>query len=289
MYKESIVSSRLDREITKKLISPGDFSIVPYEESRCTVVISNVQCTNSVGNCDIESGSRIFAKNFDGMVVIGDSDLFIDKDVELILQQMCCGETCIGKIVYKNNKGELVKEISFQIELKDVTEEQLVSDWSWARLYEAASHHKERGVELIKEKRILDAFRRFSKAFKLLVAIEPVDPQVISEESVKEIIELKIKLYNNLAHCQLQFNEYEASLELCNRAIKHDPDNVKALYRRCQSYHGLQMYEEAWNDIQHVLNLNPNDRAAQNKASELRPRIEKINKEYTSVIKKMFG
>ncbi|CAH2044859.1 unnamed protein product, partial [Iphiclides podalirius] len=123
----------------------------------------------------------------------------------------------------------------------------------------------------------------------MLVAIEPIDPEVIGEDSVKEIFDLKVKLFNNLAHCQLQFNEYEAALELCNRALKHDPDNSKALYRRCLSYQGLQLYEEAWNDIQKVLRLDPNDKAAQNKASELRPKIEKINKEYTSVIKKMFN
>lgn len=192
MFQETIVSSRSDREITKKIIKPGDFSIVPYEESRCTVVLSNVQCTDPNGECTIESESRIFSKNFDGSVLIGDSDSYIDRDFELILQQMCCGETCYGKIVYRNGHGVRVKEINCEITLKDVTEEQLVSDWSWARLYEAAGHHKEQGVALVKEKKIVDAFRRFSKAFKILVAIEPIDPEAISEDSVKEIFDLKV-------------------------------------------------------------------------------------------------
>lgn len=49
------------------------------------------------------------------------------------------------------------------------------------------------------------------------------------------------------------------------------------------------MYEEAWTDIQKVLQLDPSDKAAQQRAIELRPKIEKINKEYSTVIKKMFG
>lgn len=49
------------------------------------------------------------------------------------------------------------------------------------------------------------------------------------------------------------------------------------------------MVEEAWNDIQKVLRLDRNDKAAQIKANEIRPKIEKINKEYTSMIKKMFN
>lgn len=49
------------------------------------------------------------------------------------------------------------------------------------------------------------------------------------------------------------------------------------------------MYEEAWTDIQLVLKLDPGDKAAQQRANELRPKIDKINKEYSTVIKKMFG
>lgn len=99
----------------------------------------------------------------------------------------------------------------------------------------------------------------------------------------------QVKLYNNLAHCQLQHDEYEATIELCEKALKFDPVNVKALYRKCSAHSGLHMYEEAWTDIQEALRLEPNDKAAQLKANSLKPKIEKINKDYTTVIKKMFG
>ncbi|CAK1547515.1 unnamed protein product [Leptosia nina] len=288
MNQETIVSTRTDREIRKTIITPGDYNIVPYEDSRCRISLSDIVCKNDTGPCDIETECVILSSTFDGNVVIGDMDNFIDKDFELILQQMCCGETCLAKIVYRNNQNELVKEISCGIHLKDVTEEQLISDWSWNRLYEASIHHKEKGVQLVKEKRIFDAFRRFSKSFKMLVAIEPIDPEVIADEQVKEMTELRVKLYNNLAHCQLQFNEYEAALKLCSLALKNDPENIKSLYRRCIAYAGLHMYEEAWADIQHVLQIDPHDKAAKLKANELRPLIKKVNEDYSNVIKKMF-
>ncbi|XP_059048451.1 uncharacterized protein LOC131843737 [Achroia grisella] len=288
MNKETIVSSRPDRELWKKIITPGDYTIVPYEDSRCKINITGVKCTNDNGSCEIETESRIFSASFDGNVLIGDCDSFIDKDLELVLQQMCCGEVAGIRMVYKDHAGVLVKEISCTIELLEVTEEQLISDWSSERLFEAATHHKECGVQLVREKRITDAFRRFNKSLKMVVAIEPIDPKIFGDERVKEIIDLKVKLYNNLAHCQLQYNEYDAALELCNRALKHDPDNLKALYRRCVAYSGLNMYEEAWTDIQRVLQIDPNDKAAQQKAISIRPKVEHINKEYTNLIKKMF-
>ncbi|CAF4866641.1 unnamed protein product [Pieris macdunnoughi] len=288
MTADTVVSARWDREIHKTIITPGDYSVVPYEDSRCKLSLSKIQCKNDSGTCEIEPESTIFSPSFNGTVVIGDLDNFLDKDVELILQRMCCGESCMATIVYKNNNKELVKEISFEIHLTEVTEEQLISDWSWNRLYEASIHHKERGVLLVKEKRLVDAFRRFNKALKMLVAIEPIDPDIIAGEQVKEMIDLRVKLYNNLAHCQLQFNEYEAAIELCNLALKNDPENIKSLYRRCISLAGLKMYDEAWTDIQHVLQLDPNDKAAKLKATELKPMIEKLNEDYTNVIKKMF-
>ncbi|KAH9642323.1 hypothetical protein HF086_009687 [Spodoptera exigua] len=289
MFNEKIVSTRSDRVIRKKVIKLGDYTLVPYEDSRCKITLSDVQCSNAAGPCEIDPVSRIFSQAFDGNVLIGDSDSYIDKDFELILQQMCCGEVCEASIAYKNGDGTVMKEITCKIELKEVTEEQLISDWSWERLYEAAVHHKERGVDLIKQGRTADAFRRFNKALKMLIAIEPVDPKVVSEQVVKDMIELKVKLYNNLAHCQLQYDEYEAAIELCEKALKFDPVNVKALYRKCTAHSGLHMYEEAWKDIQEALRIEPNDKAAQLKANSLIPKIEKINKDYTAVIKKMFG
>ncbi|KOB67899.1 Uncharacterized protein OBRU01_19112, partial [Operophtera brumata] len=184
---EKVISSRPDRELFKKLITPGDYTIVPFEDSRCKISLTDV----SFGEGDLVQGG----------VEGGD-----------------------------------------------------------------------RGT----------ADQRFHKALKMLIAIEPFDPDTIHEEKVKELIDLKVKLYNNLAHCQLQYNEYAAALELCSRALSFHPDSVKALYRRCVAYSQMQMYEEAWKDIQRVLQLDPSDSAAQQKATELKPRIQKMNTEYST-------
>lgn len=189
---ETIINSRPDRQITKQVISHGDYNLVPYEDAKCKVIISDVCCMNDAGECQIEAESRVFDPSFDGHIVIGDSDHFIDKDFELILQQMCNGEMCKCKIVYKDSDGNLVKEITCKIVLVETSQEDLISDWDWMRLFSVSTHHKNRGVDLIKEKRIVDAFRKFSKAFKLLVAVEPIDPEIIPEDKVREMIELKV-------------------------------------------------------------------------------------------------
>lgn len=145
MYEETIVSTRTDRELRKRIIQPGDYTIVPYEDSRCKIKLSEVKCTNKAGEvCEIEPESLLFSDDFAGILLIGDSDNFIDKDIELILQQMCCGEKSAVSLTYRDNDENLVKQISCNIELLEVTEEQVISDWSWQRLHEAAMHHKVR-------------------------------------------------------------------------------------------------------------------------------------------------
>lgn len=46
----------------------------------------------------------------------------------------------------------------------------------------------------MKQGRVADAFRRFSKALKMLVAIEPINPEQIQEDKLKEMIDLKVSI-----------------------------------------------------------------------------------------------
>lgn len=64
---------------------------------------------------------------------------------------------------------------------------------------------QERGVDLIKQGRTADAFRRFSKALKMLIATEPLDPKVVSEQVVKDMVELKVML-NNVVVLMMKMN-----------------------------------------------------------------------------------
>lgn len=59
----------------------------------------------------------------------------------------------------------------------------------------------------------------------------------------------------NFAQCKLLEKDYYAVIEHCTEVLKHDPDNVKALYRRAKAHVG------AW---------NPNDAKSDfNKCAEL--------------------
>lgn len=43
---------------------------------------------------------------------------------------------------------------------------------------------------------------------------------------------MKVKCLNNLAASQLKLDHYEAALKSCNLVLEHQPENIKALFRK---------------------------------------------------------
>ncbi|KAG0004348.1 hypothetical protein BGZ80_002768 [Entomortierella chlamydospora] len=59
-----------------------------------------------------------------------------------------------------------------------------------------------------------------------------------SEASEHQKNEIKTNLaiiYSNMAACHLKNGKYARAIEVCNSALKNDPDNVKAKFRRGQA------------------------------------------------------
>ncbi|KAG0324267.1 Tetratricopeptide repeat protein 9A, partial [Podila humilis] len=42
-------------------------------------------------------------------------------------------------------------------------------------------------------------------------------------------------VYSNMAACHLKKQNYKRAIEVCNDALKHDPENIKAKFRRAQA------------------------------------------------------
>lgn len=64
-----------------------------------------------------------------------------------------------------------------------------------------------------------------------------------------ELIKIKMPILLNYAQCKLLDKDYYAVIEHCTEVLKHDPDNVKALYRRAKGHMGAWMPDEAKQDF----------------------------------------
>ena len=99
------------------------------------------------------------------------------------------------------------------------------------------------------------------------------------EEEWTELLDLKIPLLLNLAQCRLSLGDFYPVIEHCDEVIKHQPNNVKALFRRAKAHVGAWNPVQAKEDFQAVMEL---DQSLVNTCKKEILSVEKLEKEKKS-------
>ncbi|KAF9356222.1 hypothetical protein BGX26_005574 [Mortierella sp. AD094] len=68
----------------------------------------------------------------------------------------------------------------------------------------------------------------------MMSAMQPKTGEA-SDQQKNEIKTNLAVIYSNMAACHLKNGKYARAIEVCNSALKNDPDNVKAKFRRGQA------------------------------------------------------
>ncbi|KAM9800190.1 peptidyl-prolyl cis-trans isomerase FKBP5 isoform X2 [Syngnathus typhle] len=112
--------------------------------------------------------------------------------------------------------------------------------------------------------------------------------EVMSDNNLEEkrqIRDLCLSAHLNLALCSLRLQDFSLVVEYCNKVIKLDKSNEKALYRRGEARLLRNEFSLALADFQHVLQVNPANRAARSQISNCQSKI----KEYNEVDKRIYA
>lgn len=287
--REVIISTSYNKLFKKKILFPGDYSSSPVEGTACEVELTDVLFQKLGKESAAEPASITFSNSFSGKLVLGEGTNYLDIDFERCLQHIYSNEVCTLQMIYYNKEKEVNLEVSCNVKLVKINEPVLFCDWHWGKKVIHANKHKDVGVELTRQRKTVDAFRQFSKALKFILTLSKIDHESMSEEDKKAVDDLKTKLYNNLAHCQLQYKEYQAVIYLCDRVLEIDNVNVKALYRRGAAYMGLEDWELAYADMTQVLALDQSITEAKIKINVLKEKVNSINEAYKRTIRNMFA
>ncbi|NWV44167.1 TOM34 protein, partial [Grantiella picta] len=113
---------------------------------------------------------------------------------------------------------------------------------------ERARTLKEEGNELVKKGNHKKAVEKYSESLKL---------------------NKECTTYTNRALCYLTLKQYKEAAQDCTEALKLDPKNVKALYRRAQALKELKDYKSSIADIKSLLKTEPKNTAALRLLQEL--------------------
>ncbi|KAM9285759.1 mitochondrial import receptor subunit TOM34 [Morus bassanus] len=113
---------------------------------------------------------------------------------------------------------------------------------------ERARTLKEEGNELVKKGNHKEAVEKYSESLKL------------NQECAT---------YTNRALCYLTLKQYKEAVQDCTEALRLDPKNVKALYRRAQALKELKDYKSSIADSKSLLKIEPKNTAALRLLQEL--------------------
>jgi len=96
-------------------------------------------------------------------------------------------------------------------------------------------------------------------------------------------------LINNAAACQLKTKKYDEVLTLCDKALRLEPDNPKALFRRATAHYERSEYDEAERDYGRLVSQANFDEKTAVVVKRRLGQIQKKRKDVTEQQKKKFS
>lgn len=141
---------------------------------------------------------------------------------------------------------------------------------------EAAERKKEEGNDKFKKGDIADAKALYTQALRLVPAGHGA-PKSEDEPDLRERAKAcRIPVLLNLSLCCLKVEPCEAfrALELCEKVLDAEPDNVKATYRKAKALLELGELKEAEWEFKRGCKLAPKDTAMRKDLEALRARMK---------------
>jgi len=119
---------------------------------------------------------------------------------------------------------------------------------------EAAKKRKNQGTVLFKEGDYENAAMRYAQGVAFFDNIFD-----LSVDEKKEVEDLKLQSYLNLAACWLKLKKYEKARDNCTTVLKMEENNVKALFRRGQANYYLKDFDASCQDLTLANKYDPNN------------------------------
>lgn len=130
------------------------------------------------------------------------------------------------------------------------------------------------------------AANSYDLAIKAITSSAKVDMSLEEEE---ELLQLKVKCLNNLAASQLKLDHYGAALRSCSLVLEHQPDNIKALFRKGKVLAQQGEYSEAIPILRAALKLEPSNKTIHAELSKLVKKHAAQRSTETALYRKMLG
>jgi tetratricopeptide (TPR) repeat protein len=166
-----------------------------------------------------------------------------------------------------------------------------------AKLAEA-TRLKEEGNALVQQKEFRKACKSYRRVFAYAnglvgkdgsMAQYAKDNDLLSATEEKQLNDLKVSTYTNLALCYIRLAEPVKATEAATHALEIDPNNVKALFRQGSASIQLCRWDRAKESLLQALKLDPENSAVKAEIGALKVAHGKWLQEQAAKQKALFG
>ncbi|XP_035635696.1 peptidyl-prolyl cis-trans isomerase FKBP8-like isoform X3 [Oncorhynchus keta] len=195
---------------------------------------------------------------------LGDGDVI--QALDLTVQLMEMGETALVQADAKYAYGALGSlapevlpsaDLALEVQLLDATEAPDLELLSPQERVALAGQKRERGNVYYQRGDYAFAVNSYGFALQITESSSKVD---ISPEEEDKLMDIKVKCLNNMAAAQLKLDHYEAALRSCVSVLAHQPDNIKALFRKGKVLALQGEYADAIRNLKMALKLEPSNK-----------------------------
>jgi hypothetical protein len=229
-------------------------------------------------SCTLDGGGVPYERR----PVIGEADCMVDRGLEAVLRGMTVGELrefCLG-----DGRGGRVSgrvQLSAVVKGRGACVGEANAKDDDQRKVDNALRYKDTGNRLYGQSRYVDAFHRYRAALQNVLFMRTVNTPSWNS--------LYCTVVNNMAACQLRLDNQEHVHRLCTKVLTVQPDNLKALVRRCHAAVELKLYKSAADDARQVLTREPHNSEAKRYLDEAERGIQVQEASYRDMVRKMFA
>ncbi|XP_010244430.1 PREDICTED: 70 kDa peptidyl-prolyl isomerase-like [Nelumbo nucifera] len=286
---KSVIDVTDDKKVKKKVIKVGEGYDRPSEGSLAKVVYTG----------KLEDGTIFESKGSEEPFELMCFEGKIHEGLDRAITTMKKGEKALVTISPDYGFDNAVSKdfpksatLLYEVELISFTKEKPFWKMETAEKIETCERKKEDGNMLFKNGKFLFASKKYEKEiiFYYLQAVKYIEfDHSFTDEEKSQANALRISCNLNNAACKLKLGEYVEAAGLCTKVLELDPFNVKALYRRSQSYIRTSDLEKAEIDIKKALTVDPNNRDVKLEYKKLKDKAKEYAKYQAEIFGTMFS
>lgn len=156
-------------------------------------------------------------------------------------------------------------------------------------IMKAGEKKRERGNYYFTRLDHSSAMTSYNKALKILDLENFSDVSSSDISRLQQVLDSRVKCYNNLAACQLKVEAYDMVIKSCQEVLNIQSENVKALFRMGKAYSAKGNTKEAVDLMKKALRLEPETKIIHQELSKLTKKLKVETQSEKNMYKKMLG